>query len=123
MRGHIDLLFANEEELLSFYQCNTFDEGLQHVRQDCAVAALTRSEKGAVIVAGDEVHIIDAVPVADLVDTTGAGDQFAAGFLYGFTNGYDLAASGRLGAIAASEVISHVGPRPAVSLASLLPNL
>ncbi len=123
VRGHIDLLFANEEELLSLYQCATFDEGLQHVRQDCAVAALTRSEKGAVIVAGDEVHVIDAVPVADLVDTTGAGDQFAAGFLYGFTNGHGLAASGRLGTLAASEVIGHVGPRPAISLASLLPRL
>ena len=118
IRGHIDVLFANEEELLSLYQCATFDEGLQHVRADCAIAALTRSEKGAVIGAGDEVHVIDAEPT-EVSDTTGAGDQFAAGFLYGLTNGRDLATSGRLGAIAAAEVIDHLGPRPAVSLAEL----
>ena len=118
IRGHIDVLFANEAELLSLYQCDTFDQGLQHVRADCAIAALTRSEKGAVIVNAEEVHVIDAEPT-EVSDTTGAGDQFAAGFLYGLTNGHDLATSGRLGAIAAAEVIDHLGPRPAVSLADL----
>jgi sugar/nucleoside kinase (ribokinase family) len=80
---------------------------------------LTRSERGSVVIAGDEVHVIDADPVERLVDTTGAGDQYAAGFLHGLTHGYDLATCGRLASAAAAEVISHIGARPAVSLAQL----
>jgi sugar/nucleoside kinase (ribokinase family) len=83
------------------------------------VAALTRSERGAVLVARDEVHVVDAVPVERVVDTTGAGDQFAAGVLYGLTHGYDLGTAARLGTVAAAEVIGHLGARPAVSLAEL----
>ncbi|MCC7015623.1 MAG: adenosine kinase [Rhodospirillales bacterium] len=116
---HVDLLFANEEEIKSLYQAATFDEALQKVRGHCQVAALTRSAKGAVIVAGDEVHVIDAAP-ARVVDTTGAGDAFAAGFLYGFTHGFDLARAARAGAIAAAEVIGHVGARPEVPLKTLI---
>jgi sugar/nucleoside kinase (ribokinase family) len=119
INGHVDILFANEAELLSLYQTDSFDAALQHVRHDCAIAALTRSEKGSVIVDGDEVHVVDAVPVAKVVDTTGAGDQFAAGFLHGLTHGLSLYDCGRLGGIAAAEVIAHVGPRPEVSLKEL----
>lgn len=118
--GHVDVLFANEDEIKSLYQVESFDDALQHVRADCRIAALTRSEKGAVVVAGDEVHVVDAEPVAAVVDTTGAGDQFAAGFLYGLTHGRDLATCARIGGIAASEVIAHVGPRPQVKLADLV---
>jgi sugar/nucleoside kinase (ribokinase family) len=108
---HVDILFANEHEILSLYQVNTFDEALQRVRRHCDVAALTRSEKGSVVVAGDEVHVIDAVAGVTVVDTTGAGDAYAAGFLYAYTQGRDLATCGRLGGVLAAEVISHYGPR------------
>lgn len=117
---HVDVLFANEDEIMSLYQVGNFDDALQHVRQDCRIAALTRSEKGAVVVSDEEVHVVDAAPVAKVVDTTGAGDQFAAGFLFGLTHGRDLASCARIGALAAAEVIGHVGPRPQVSLAELV---
>ncbi len=117
---HVDLLFANEEEIKSLYQVSTFDQALQKVRGHCQVAALTRSARGAVVVSGDEVHVIDAEPIPKVVDTTGAGDAFAAGFLYGFTHGFDLARAGAAGAIAAAEVISHVGARPEASLKDLI---
>lgn len=120
VQDHIDILFANEDELLHLYQVATFDEALQLVRGQCEVAALTRSEKGSVVATRDEVHVIDAEPVARVVDTTGAGDAYAAGFLYGLTHGHDLATCGRLGGIAAAEVISHLGPRPETSLAELI---
>ena len=118
--GNIDILFANEAEIMSLYQTRTFDDALQAVRGKCAIAALTRSEKGCVIVAGDEVHVIEAVKPAQLIDTTGAGDLFAAGFMFGLTHGRDLAASARIGALAASEVIAHLGPRPQSDLKALL---
>jgi sugar/nucleoside kinase (ribokinase family) len=116
---HVDIVFANEEEVCGLYDADSFDAALQAVRAHCEVAALTRSEKGAVIVAGAEVHVVDAVPVDAVVDTTGAGDLFAAGFLHGFTQGHSLYDSGRLGALAAAEVISHVGARPELNLAEL----
>ncbi|MFI5053098.1 MAG: adenosine kinase [Acidimicrobiia bacterium] len=115
----VDVLFANEAEIMSLYEVDVFDDALQRVNHHCEVAALTRSEKGAVIVARDEVHMVDARPVARVVDTTGAGDLFAAGFLYGLTHGYHLGTAGRLGALAAAEVISHLGARPEKSLADL----
>ncbi|MCH7864146.1 MAG: adenosine kinase [Proteobacteria bacterium] len=117
---HVDILFANEEEITSLYQVDTFDECLQAVRGHCEIAALTRGEKGSVIVSNDEIHIIDARPVDKVVDTTGAGDAFAAGFLFGVTAGRDLATSADLGGIAAAEVISHMGARPDVSLKALV---
>ncbi|HEV8441436.1 MAG TPA: adenosine kinase [Methylomirabilota bacterium] len=113
---HVDVLFANEAEICSLYQTDDFDVALQRVRGDCETAALTRSARGSVIVGADEVHVIDASPVETLVDTTGAGDLYAAGFLFGLSRGLDLAACGRLGSLAAAEVISHVGARPAVPL-------
>ena len=119
-RGHVDILFANEAEIMSLYQVEHFDAALQLVREDCGVAALTRSDKGSVIVAGEEVHVIDAEPVAQVVDTTGAGDLYAAGFLYGATNGHGLVQCGRIASVAAAEVIGHVGPRPQQELAALV---
>jgi sugar/nucleoside kinase (ribokinase family) len=118
-KDEVDLLFANEAEILSLYETDVFDEALQQVRKDCRFAALTRSEQGSVIVANGEVHVVDAEKVSKVVDTTGAGDLFAAGFLYGLTRGKDPVTCGRLGALAAAEVISHYGPRPQVSLAEL----
>jgi len=113
---HVDVLFANEVEICSLYQVDGFDDALQQVRGHCKVACLTRSEKGAVIVSGDEVHVIDAAPVSKVLDTTGAGDQYAAGFLYGYTRGMDLQTSGKIGAITAAEVIQHYGARPEADL-------
>jgi len=115
----VDVLFANEAEITSLYQVDDFDTALQMVNHHCEIAALTRAAKGAVIVSRDEVHVVDAHPVEQLEDTTGAGDLFAAGFLYGLTHGYDLGTCGRLGAVAAAEVISHLGARPETRLADL----
>jgi len=109
---YVDILFANESEILALYQVSDFDAALKQVRNHCEVAALTRSEKGSVVVNGDEVHVIDAVKGVQVVDTTGAGDAYAAGFLYGYTQGHDLAACGRLGGAMAAHVISHYGGRP-----------
>jgi sugar/nucleoside kinase (ribokinase family) len=119
VESEVDVLFANEAEITSLYEVDDFDDALQSVQHHCEIAALTRSERGAVIVARDEVHVVDATRVAEVVDTTGAGDQFAAGFLYGLTHGYDLGTAARLGALAAGEVISHLGARPEASLAEL----
>ena len=118
--GHVDILFANEVEISSLYQAETFDEALQAVRGRCRLAALTRSEKGCVILADGEVHLVDAEPADRVVDTTGAGDLFAGGFLYGYTQGRGPYDCGRIGAIAAAEVISHYGARPERSLAELI---
>jgi len=117
---HVDILFANEAEIRSLYAAPDFDAALQQVRRHCAVAALTRSERGSVVVAGDEVHVIDAHPVEAVVDTTGAGDLYAAGFMVGLSRGLDLATCGRLGSLAAGEVISHVGARPQTPLIELV---
>jgi sugar/nucleoside kinase (ribokinase family) len=121
IEGAVDILFANEAEITALYQVDSFDAALQHVTGHCEVAALTRSAKGSLILRGEEVHVIDAHPVpgGHVVDTTGAGDLYAAGFLHGFTEGYDLGVCGRLGALAAAEVISHLGARPETSLATL----
>jgi len=116
----VDVLFANEVEICSLYEVDDFDAAVGHVNRHCEIAALTRSEKGSLIVHGDDVHEIDAHPVVGgVVDSTGAGDLYAAGFLYGFTHRHDLVTCGRLGALAASEVISHLGARPQHSLADL----
>ena len=119
VNNHIDILFANEHEILSLYQVDNFDDALQHVRGHCEIAALTRSEKGSVIVRGNEVHVIDAEKGVKVVDTTGAGDAYAAGFLYAYTHGHDLATCGKLGGVMASKVISHYGARPQGDLKAL----
>jgi len=116
----VDILFGNEDELLSLYEVSSFDEAVAAVRADCAMAAITRGAVGSVIITRQEILVIDAEPVDQVLDTTGAGDLFASGFLYGLTKGLPLVECGRLGSIAAAEVISHVGPRPLVELRNLL---
>ena len=117
----IDILFGNEAELLALYETDTFEFAITQLLQDCIVAAITRSELGSVVVTKDGVIEVAAQPVAQVVDTTGAGDLYAAGFLYGYTRGMDLHTCATLGHIASAEVISHVGPRPQIALSSLLP--
>jgi sugar/nucleoside kinase (ribokinase family) len=115
--NHVDILFANESEILSLYQRDTFEQAVAHASEHCEVAAVTRSEKGSVVIAGREIHEVPAAPLAQLVDTTGAGDLYAAGFLFGFTRSRNLVDCARIGALAAAEVISHYGARPEVRLA------
>ncbi len=119
LNSDIGILFANEEEAKALFEVESFDDVLQALQVWNGVAAITRSEKGCVVVYGSEVHVIDACPVEKVVDTTGAGDQFAAAFLYGLTHDKSLADCGRLGCLAAAEVISHYGARPEVSLKAL----
>lgn len=109
-----DILFANENEIMSLYQTSSFEEAIQAVSEKCELAVITRSEKGSVIVSGTDRIAIAAEQVSAVVDTTGAGDQYAAGFLYGLSRGMKLETCGRLGSFAAAEVISHMGPRPLV---------
>lgn len=116
IRSDIDIVFANETEIKSLYQTQNFDGAVKAVAADCPVAVVTRSEKGCVVVKGGERVVSPAHPVSRVVDVTGAGDLFASGFLYGFTNGKSLHESARLGSMAAAEVISHIGARPEVKL-------
>ena len=117
---HVDILFANENEICSLWQTERFDEALQATRGKCEVAALTRSAKGSIVVSGDELHVVDAAPVTHVIDTTGAGDLYAAGFLYGYTAGKPPYECARIGALAAAEIISHFGARPQTPLTELL---
>jgi sugar/nucleoside kinase (ribokinase family) len=117
---HVDLLFANEQEITSLYEVDDFNAAMQAVRGKCDIAALTRSEKGAVIVAGDEVHVVSAEPIDAVVDTTGAGDLYASGFLTGLSEGRSLPECGRMAGIGAAEIISHMGARPEVDLKALM---
>jgi sugar/nucleoside kinase (ribokinase family) len=113
----VDILFANEEEIKMLYQVDTFDEGVKAVQGVCDIACVTQGKQGSVIVTPDDVVPIDAHQVPKRVDTTGAGDLYAAGFLYGWSQDRPLAECGRLGSIAAAAVIGHIGPRPGMSLA------
>lgn len=115
----VDLVFANETELTSLYQIEDFDKALAQLRNDATLAVVTRSEKGCVVVAKDKVTAVPASPVKQVVDTTGAGDLFAAGFLFGTVRGLGHEECGRLGALAAAEVIQHIGARPQASLRAL----
>ncbi|MGE0501536.1 MAG: adenosine kinase [Rhizobiaceae bacterium] len=114
--GTVDLVFANSHEIKSLYRTSSFEEALERIRNDCKVAAVTRSEKGSVIVRGDETVTVIATRVAEVVDTTGAGDLYAAGFLFGYTKGMDLQVCGDLGSLAAGLVIQQIGPRPRQNL-------
>lgn len=114
--GTVDIVFANRQEVLSLYETDDFELALKSIAADCKLAAVTLSEEGAIILCGEERVKIDAYKVDDLVDTTGAGDLFAAGFLYGYTQGRSLSDCGKLGCLSAAIVIKQIGPRPMVSL-------
>jgi sugar/nucleoside kinase (ribokinase family) len=116
----VDLLFGNESELMSLYQTDTFEASIAALRKQCPLAAITTGATGSIVVTADELIDVPVVPVRRVVDTTGAGDLYASGFLFGLTSGASLAEAGHLGSIAAAEVISHVGPRPLVELRTLL---
>ena len=118
--GHIDLLFANEAEICSLYEVESFHEAVAAVRGRCKTAVLTRSAQGALILQDSEATLVEAAPVDKVVDTTGAGDLFAAGYLYGYTRGEPPATCGKTAALAAAEIISHYGARPEGSLADLV---
>ena len=119
IRSGIDILLANESEITSLYETEDFEEAARCVAADTELAALTRSEKGSVIISKGQRIEVPVHPVERLVDSTGAGDLYAAGFLYGVATGKDLATAGRLGSLAAAEVISHMGARPETRLADL----
>jgi sugar/nucleoside kinase (ribokinase family) len=115
----VDLVFANEVELKSLFETDDFEAAVAAIRGRAAIAAVTRSEKGSVVVTAEGCQAVEAFPVAKVIDTTGAGDQYAAGFMLGLAQGRLPGVCARLGGLAAAEVISHYGPRPAVSLAEL----
>jgi sugar/nucleoside kinase (ribokinase family) len=117
--GTVDLIFANEAELHSLYQTSDFDTALTQLRSDTKLGVVTRSEKGCMVASKDSVIAVPAFPIDRMVDTTGAGDLFAAGFLFGLVRGAGFEAAGRLGALAAAEVIQHIGARPQTSLKEL----
>jgi sugar/nucleoside kinase (ribokinase family) len=121
VEGAVDVVFANEDEICSLYRVDSFEAALDRVRGSCELACLTRSEKGSVLVTADEEHVVPAHPVARVVDSTGAGDLYASGVLYGLTAGLDLPTCGRLGSLA--EVISHLGARPQQPLRELAGDL
>jgi sugar/nucleoside kinase (ribokinase family) len=118
-KGTVDLIFANESELHSLYQTSDFDTALKQLQKDVKLGVVTRSEKGCMVASTDGVIAVPAFPIAKLVDTTGAGDLFAAGFLFGMVRNAGFENAGRLGALAAAEVIQHIGARPQVSLKEL----
>lgn len=120
VENHVDILFANEAEIVALYETADFDSSLEAVRGRCELVALTRSEKGSVVLKGDETHAVAAAPVDRVVDTTGAGDLYAAGFLYGAVRDFAPAECARLGGLAAAEAISHLGARPETPLAALI---
>jgi sugar/nucleoside kinase (ribokinase family) len=116
----VDILFANEAEICSLYETDSFDAAAAAVRPHVKIAALTRSEKGSVILADGAAHAVPAAPVARVVDTTGAGDLYAAGVLFGLTRGLALPTCGAIGSLCAAEIISHVGARPEAALDKLV---
>lgn len=116
----VDIVFANEDEVKSLYQTASFETAINMLRNDCTIGIVTRGELGSMVVSREETHSIKADPIEKLVDTTGAGDLYAAGFLFGLTNDRDLIDCARIGGMAAAEVIQHVGARPHTSLKNLL---
>lgn len=121
VRDHVDILFANDREICSLFQLERFEDAVAATRALGKLAVLTRSEKGSVVLTDSVAHEVPAAPVGRIVDTTGAGDLYAAGFLYGYTQGRGLPECGRLASLAAAEVIGHFGTRPQGSLAGLVP--
>jgi sugar/nucleoside kinase (ribokinase family) len=122
VHGHVDILFANEAEICSLYETDDFAAATAAVRGHVAIAALTRSAAGSVILAAGAAHPIAAAPVARVVDTTGAGDLYASGFLYGLIRALPLQVCGEIGSLCAAEIISHFGARPEVNLSELVVN-
>jgi sugar/nucleoside kinase (ribokinase family) len=120
VKGPVDILFANDAEIRALWQVGDFDAALAATKGQVGTAALTRSERGSVVLTGERIDRVPAEPVERVVDTTGAGDLYAAGFLYGLTNGRPPAEAARIGAIAAAEVVSHVGARPERPLKALV---
>lgn len=120
LADRVDLVFANEAEITSLFRVDDFEAAREAVTDLVPLAALTRGERGSVVVAGDEVHVVPAASVAEVVDVTGAGDLYAAGFLHGLAQGRDPADCARLGSLAAAEIISHMGARPLAPLAELV---
>jgi len=118
--GHVDILFANEHEIMALYEVDTLEAAIEAVRGACEIVAITRSARGSVVLSGPDAFEVAAERVGKVVDTTGAGDLYAAGFLYGLTSGRPLAECGRIGSIAAAEVISHYGARPETPLDRLV---
>ncbi|MFN6340470.1 MAG: adenosine kinase [Cyanobacteriota bacterium] len=118
--GHVDLLFANEMEITSLYKANSFEEAADQIRGRCRVAALTRGALGSLVLSEERSLPIAPFHLGDLVDTTGAGDLYAAGFLYGYTRGESLERCGRLGSLCAGQVVTQLGPRPLCSLPELV---
>ena len=120
IRASVDIVFANTAEITSLYQTANFGEACRRIAADAPLAAITRGAEGSLIVRGGERIAVDAEPVAKVIDATGAGDLYAAGFLFGHARGAPLAACGRLASLAAAEAISHIGPRPGIKLAGLI---
>ena len=120
VEGHVDILFANEMEITALYKANSFEEAADQVRGRCKLAALTRSEQGSVILNGTGTHSVAPFQLGPLLDTTGAGDLYAAGFLHAYTQGQDVDACGRLGSLCAGQVVTQLGPRPQGSLKQLV---
>jgi len=116
----VDILFGNEHELCALYELDTLESAVAAVRQECRLAVITRGALGSLVITSDDLVEAPAHPVDRVLDTTGAGDLFAAGFLFGYTHGHGPRACGWFGSLAAAEVISHVGPRPLVELSRLV---
>lgn len=119
IKTRVSILFANESEITSLYETKSFEDAAARVAKDCRLAVMTRSADGSVVIRNGERTAVPAHPVKEVVDTTGAGDLYAAGFLYGYTQGRDMATCAKLGSLAAAEIISHVGARPQASLRQL----
>lgn len=120
IENQVDIVFANEAEITALFETDDFEQAARLIAGKCQIAALTRGEKGSMIIKGSEHHVIAAAPARQVVDTTGAGDLYASGVLYGLTHGLSLPECGRLGSLAAAEIISHLGARPEMMLKELL---
>jgi sugar/nucleoside kinase (ribokinase family) len=118
--NHVDILFANEDEIISLYQTENIFEAIIRASSHCELVAVTRGSEGSLVISGENIHQIEAVPVERVIDTTGAGDLYAAGFLFGVTHGYQVLECGRIGSMAAGEIITHFGARPEEELQALL---
>ena len=120
VKNYVNIIFANEEEIKSLYLVKTFDDALQEIRTDCDIAVLTRGASGSVVASGPKTLVLEADPITRVIDTTGAGDAYAAGFLYGYTQGKDLTTCARIAGVTAAEIISHYGARPKSNLSKLV---